>query len=63
VLHQNGLIFVDGNENNVDILDAKDLSRIQSLKTDKKAIFSFIVVGNFLFCGLAGKVLQAFSMN
>jgi hypothetical protein len=54
---------VDGNENNVDVLDAKDLSRIQSLKTDKKAIFSFIVVGNFLFCGLAGKFLQAFSMN
>jgi hypothetical protein len=54
---------VDGNENNIDVLDAKDLSRIQSLNTDKKAIFSFIVIENVMFCGLAGKVLQAFSMS
>ncbi len=63
MLHQNGLIFVDGVENNIDVLDAKDLSRVQSLNTDKRAIFSFIVIENFMFCGLAGKVLQAFSMN
>jgi hypothetical protein len=54
---------VDGVENNIDVLDAKDLSRIQSLNTDKRAIFSFIVIDNFMFCGLAGKLLQAFSMN
>ena len=57
VLQQNGVVFVDGNENNIDVLNAKNLSLIQSLNTDKKAIFSFIAIENFMFCGLAGKVL------
>jgi hypothetical protein len=60
VMHQNGLVFVDGNENNVDVLNAKDLTSVQQISTDKKASFSFIMIDNMLFCGLAGKKLNVF---
>ena len=59
-MHQNGLVFVDGNENNIDVLNAKDLTAVQQISTDKKASFSFIMIDNMLFCGLAGKKLNVF---
>lgn len=63
VLQQNGLVFVDGNENSIDVLNSQDLSLVSSLNTDKKATFSFIMIQNLVFCGLAGKTLQIFEVN
>jgi hypothetical protein len=40
---QSDYVFVDGNSNNVDILNKNDLSLIGSLKTDNNAVFSFLL--------------------
>jgi hypothetical protein len=63
VMTQQDYVFVDGNQNNVDVLKKEDLSLIGSLKTDGYAVFSFIMQGLKLFVGCSNNYLFVFEVD
>ena len=63
VLTQQDYVFVDGNQNNVDVLKREDLTRIGSMSTDNCAIFSFIMHGLKLFVGCSNNNLFVYEVD
>jgi hypothetical protein len=63
VMTQQDYVFVDGNNNNVDVLKKDDLSLFGKLKTDGNAVFSFIMQGLKLFVGCANNNLFVFEVD
>jgi hypothetical protein len=60
---QQDYVFVDGNQNNVDVLNKNDLTSMGILKTDNNAIFSFLLQGLKLFVGCANNNLFVFEVD
>jgi hypothetical protein len=60
---QGDFLFVDGNHNNVEVLNKNDLTLLAVLKTDNNACFSFQLVGQKLFAGCSGNNLFVFEID
>ena len=56
-------MFIDGAQNNVDILKKDDLSLVGSLKTDNNAVFSIAAHGLKLFAGCDKNNLFVFEID
>lgn len=60
---QQDYVFVDGNQNNVDVLRKDDLSLIGQLKTDNNAVFSLLMQGLKVFVGCANNNLFVYEVD
>lgn len=63
VMTQQDYVFVDGNHNDVEILNKNDLSLIGTLKTDNNPVFSFLLQGLKLFVGCANNNLFVYEVD
>jgi len=57
------MIFVDGNGNNIDVLNKEDMKKINSLDTQGNSVFSFIVNGIKLYAGCAKNNLYIYELD
>jgi hypothetical protein len=64
-VHNHGdIVFVDGNQNNIEVLNKRDLSFIGSIKTENAQALSIsLIADNKLFAGCQGKRLQVFEID
>lgn len=57
------MLFIDGVNNNIEVLKKDDLSLIGILKTDGNAVFSMVVHGLKLFAGCANNNLFVYEID
>ena len=63
VMSAQDYVFVDGNSNNVEVLNKNDLSLMATLSTDNNAVFSMIMIGQKLFAGCSNNNLFVFEID
>ncbi len=63
VLAHQDMVFVDGINNNIDVLSKDDLKKTGTLNTEGNAVFCFIVNGLKLYAGCAKNNLYVFELD